>query len=484
MRANLAPELLDPVEMGRADEAAIKGGMPGIELMENAGRAVARAVRRRFVPCRTLVLAGPGNNGGDGYVAARHLSASGWPVALAALAPPRPGSDAALAAASWHGPEVAFSAATAARAELVIDAVFGAGLSRPVDGGVAEVLRTAQHVVAVDIPSGLDGATGEIRGFAPEAMLTVTFFRRKPGHLLLPGRRLCGEVVLAEIGIPASVLGAIGPRTFVNGPALWRLPVPKLAGHKYDRGYVTVLGGETMTGAARLAAAAARRIGAGMVAIAAPGPAAAAVYRAGAPGVIVTEAPVAELLADPRRGVFVAGPGLGVAFARACLPALLAAEKEVVADADALTAFAGNPEGLRGAAVLTPHAGEFARVFGPPGEDRLAAVRAAAARTGAIVVLKGADSIIAAPDGWVAINDSAPPDLASGGTGDVLAGFIAGLLAQGMAAREAAAAGVFLHGVAAARVGRGLIAEDLPLSIRDVLAEFAGRNEGWRGSDS
>lgn len=484
MTPDLPPELLDPTEMGTADRAAIKAGVPGIVLMENAGRAVARAIQRELTPCHTLVLAGPGNNGGDGYVAARYLAAAGWPVALAALAPPRPGSDAALAAARWHGPDAEFSPGAAARAALVIDAVFGAGLARPLDHSVSDVLRAAQRVVAVDIPSGIDGATGQIRGFAPQAVLTVTFFRRKPGHLLLPGRERCGEVSLADIGIPTSVLAAVHPRTFANGPQLWRLPAPALAGHKYDRGYVTVLGGESMTGAARLAAAAARRIGAGMVAIAAPGAAAASVYRAGAPGVIVTEAPLAEILADPRRGVFVAGPGLGIAAARTALPALLAEKKQVVADADALTAFASNPEGLRGATVLTPHAAEFARLFGPLGPDRLAAVRAAAARTGAIVVLKGADSIIAAPDGWAAINASAPPTLASGGTGDVLAGLIAGLLAQGMPPRDAAAAGVFLHGVAAARVGLGLIAEDLPESIPGVLREFAGRNEAWHGSDS
>ncbi|MGH7118618.1 MAG: NAD(P)H-hydrate dehydratase [Acetobacteraceae bacterium] len=484
MTPDSPPELLDPAEMSTADRAAIKSGVPGIELMENAGRAVARAVQRKGAPCLTLVLAGPGNNGGDGYVAARYLSAAGWPVALAAMAPPRPGTDAALAAARWHGPGAEFSPAAAAHAALVIDAVFGAGLARPLDGSVTDVLRAARRIVAVDMPSGIDGATGQIRGFAPRAVRTVTFFRRKPGHLLLPGRERCGEILLADIGIPATVLATVHPRTFVNGPLLWRLPAPALAGHKYDRGYVTVLGGESMTGAARLAAAAARRIGAGMVAIAAPGPAAASVYRTGAPGIIVSETPLAEIVTDPRRSVFVAGPGLGIAAARAALPALLAAGKQVVADADALTAFAGNPEGLRGAAVLTPHAAEFARLFGPPGADRLAAVRKASERTGAIVVLKGADTIIAAPDGWAAINASAPPTLASGGTGDVLAGLIAGLLAQGIAPRDAAAAGVFLHGIAAARVGRGLIAEDLPEAIPGVLKEFAGRNGEWRGSGS
>lgn len=482
MMPELPTELLDPAEMGRADTAAIESGIPGIALMENAGRAVARAVRRGFVPCRTLVLAGPGNNGGDGYVVARRLQAAGWPVTLASLAPPRPGSDAALAAARWRGPGAEFSEAVAARADLVIDALFGAGLSRALDDKVARVLRAARRVVAVDVPSGLDGANGQTLGFAPQAMLTVTFFRRKPGHLLLPGRLLCGELVLAEIGIPEAVLRAVGVRTYANGPALWRLPKPALEGHKYDRGYVTVLGGAEMTGAARLAAAAARRIGAGMVGIAAPSPAAAAIYRSGDPGVIVTERELPELLADPRRFVFAAGPGLGAAAAKGALPALIAAGKAVVADADALTAFADHPEGLRGAAVLTPHEGEFARVFGPPGPDRLAAARAAAVRTGAVVVLKGADSIIAAPDGWAAINASAPPDLATAGAGDVLAGMIAGLLAQGMPARNAAAAGVFLHGLAATGVGRGLIAEDLPEAILGALAALAWRNDEWHGS--
>lgn len=481
MTAEIPPELLAPAEMSRADAAAIESGVPGIALMENAGRAVARAVQRRFVACRTLVLAGPGNNGGDGYVVARRLQEVGWPVVLAPLAPPRPGSDAARAAARWRGFRVEFTATAAARAELVIDAVFGAGLSRPLDDKVREVLRAARRIVAVDVPSGLDGASGQPLGFAPEAVLTVTFFRRKPGHLLLPGRMLCGPLVLADIGIPKKVLRVVGANTFANGPALWHLKRPALDGHKYDRGYVTVLGGETMTGAARLVAAAARRIGAGMVGIAAPTPAAAAVYRGGEPGVIVSETALAELLADRRRRVFVAGPGLGAAAARTALPALIAAGKEVVADADALTAFAGQPDGLRGAAVLTPHAGEFARLFGPPGPDRLAAARAAAARTGAVVVLKGADSIVAAADGWAAINASAPPYLATAGAGDVLAGMIAGLIAQGMPARDAAAAGVFLHGVAAERVGRGLIAEDLPAGIPHALTTLEGRHEGWHG---
>jgi hydroxyethylthiazole kinase-like uncharacterized protein yjeF len=455
-------EVLTPAETAAADRAAVALGRPVAWLMENAGRAVARAVQARIRPCRTLVLCGPGNNGGDGYVAARLLAAAGWPVAVAAFMPggSHAGSDAAAAAARWRGPVVPFAAAEAARAGLVIDAVFGAGLARDLPDEVAAVLQAARRRVAVDVPSGLDGATGTPRGAVIAAELTVTFFRLKPGHLLLPGRELCGETVLADIGLPDAALPSGGAKTFRNDTLLWSIPIPCLHAHKYSRGHVTVLGGAAMTGAARLAALAARRAGAGLVTIAASD--GAAIYRGGEPGTIVDERPLAELLKDERRVAWVCGPGLGADAAAAALGPLLAAGRRVVVDADALTVCAGAPERLRGAAVLTPHAGEFARVFGPPGDDRLAAVRAAAVRTGAVVVLKGADTIVAAPDGRAAINDGAPPWLATAGAGDVLAGIIAGLLAQGMPAWEAAAAGVFVHGRAGALAGPLLIAEDLP----------------------
>jgi ADP-dependent NAD(P)H-hydrate dehydratase / NAD(P)H-hydrate epimerase len=462
-------ELLTPREMARADAASPTLGVPGPALMANAGRAVARAVMRRFRPCRTLVLAGPGNNGGDGYVVARLLAEHGWPVALASLAAPRPGSDAAETASRWQGPEVPFAPAEATRAALVLDAVFGAGLARDVDGIVAETLRAARRVVAIDVPSGVDGATGEVRGYAPQADLTVTFFRLKPGHLLLPGRELCGDIVLADIGLPAAVLDQVKPRCFANLPELWCLPATRPQSHKYSRGHVTVVGGAAMTGAARLAADAARRGGAGLVTIAASGNA--NVYRAGSPGMLVSEMPIAELLQDERRNVWVCGPGLGPEAARAVLPLLLAADRSVVADADVFSAFAGAPEALRGAAVLTPHAGEFSRAFGSVGSDRIGAVRAAAVRTGATVLLKGADTIIASPDGKIAINISAPPSLATAGSGDVLAGLIAGLLAQGMAPWDAAAAGAYLHGRAGVLAGTGLVAEDLLPAITAALAE-------------
>jgi len=459
------PELLTPAEMARVDALSSSLGVPGLTLMENAGRAVARSVQARFRPCRTLVLCGPGNNGGDGYVAARLLAQHGWPVAVAALAPPRDGSDAAEAARRWHDPQAAFTPDTAARAELAIDAVFGAGLARDVDGLVAETLRSARRIVAVDVPSGIDGATGAVRGFAPGAELTVSFFRLKPGHLLLPGRERCGEIVLADISLPDAALRQVRPTTFANLPELWEIPHPTASGHKYSRGHVTVLGGPAMTGAARLAADAARRAGAGMITIAATH-GGAEVYRTGSPGVIVSDAPLAELLADERRVVWVCGPGLGAEVAKQALPALLAAHRQVVADADTFTAFAGQPDALAGTAVLTPHPGEFIRVFGRPGTDRLGAARAAARRTNSVVLLKGSDTIIASPDGRAAINANAPPWLATAGAGDVLSGVIAGLLGQGMPAWEAACAGAGLHGAAAERAGPGMIAEDLLAALR------------------
>ena len=463
---DLALAVLTPEEMAEADRLA----QSSYALMEHAGRAVARAAVRMVAPSRTLVLCGPGNNGGDGYVAARLLARRGWPVRVAALAPPRPGSNAARAAACWHGPVHGFAEAQVARAGLVIDAVFGAGLSRAVDSVAAEVLDQAARcpLLAVDIPSGVDGATGAILGMAPRAMRTVSFFRRKPGHLLLPGRDRLGVLEIADIGLPASVLAQVGPRTWHNRPGLWRLRRLEATDHKYSRGVVSVCGG-AMSGAARLAAAGARGAGAGLVRIVSETHA--GLYRMGPPGLIVDEQPLAGLLDDSRRRVWICGPGLDPNEVRGALPALLAAGRQVVADAGALTEAAGEPERLRGVAVITPHAGEFARLFGDPGADRLAAARAAAHRIDAVVVLKGADSIVAAPDGRAAIAGNAPPWLATAGAGDVLSGVVAAMLAAGMAAFEAAAAAVWLHGEAGRLAGEGLLAEDLAgMLARAVLA--------------
>lgn len=458
--------LLTPDEMGEVDRLAA-ARMSSYSLMENAGRAVMRAAVRHFRPCRTLVLCGPGKNGGDGYVVARLLAQRGWPVTVAALTPPRPDGDAAAAASAWAGPVHEFDPADTARADLVIDAVFGAGLTRPVEGLAAATLAAARRVLAIDMPSGVDGATGAIFGMAPQAELTVSFFRRKPGHLLLPGRDRLGRLEIADIGIPPALLDEIAAHAWHNRPGLWHLRRLGSSDHKYTRGVVSICGGVGMSGAARLAAAGARGAGAGLVRIAAGH--GADLYRTGPAGLIVDDARLETLLADDRRRVWVCGPGLDEAEVQAALPALLRAGREIVADAGALSQAAGQPGRLAGVAVITPHAGEFAKVFGDPGQDRLDAARRAAREVGAVVVLKGSDSIIAAPDGRAAINDNAPPWLGTAGAGDVLSGIVAALLAGGMARFEAACAAVWLHGEAASLAGEGLLAEDLPGHLAEAV---------------
>ncbi|MBV9553652.1 MAG: NAD(P)H-hydrate dehydratase [Alphaproteobacteria bacterium] len=476
--------LLTPRQMAEADRLTIAAGTPGRVLMENAGRAVADAVARRWPPQPLAVLCGPGNNGGDGFAAARVLAERGWPVRLALLGERTAlKGDAAWAAAQWTGPVEALSPGALEAATLVIDALFGAGLARPLEGAAATIIRVLNErelpVIAVDVPSGIDGGTGEVRGAAPSAALTVTFFRRKPGHLLLPGRAHCGATVVAPIGITGDVLTSIAPGTGANHPALWLgdFPSPVESGHKYSRGHALIAGGAVMTGAARLAARAAARIGAGLVTVATP-ESAFAIYAAALTGVIV--APVgragdfAALLADKRRNAALIGPGAGVGDAtRDKVLAVLAAGKAAVFDADALTVFADRPAELFGAirspCVLTPHEGEFARLFDASG-SKLERARRAAQASGAVVLLKGADTVIAAPDGRAAINENAPPQLATAGSGDVLAGIVLGLLAQRMQPFEAACAAAWLHGDAAGRFGVGLVAEDLIETLPATLA--------------
>lgn len=457
--------LLSPSEMGRVDAGC---NIPVLALMEAAGRAVTRAIQKQFRPVPVLVLCGPGNNGGDGYVVARLLEQAGWDVALAALAPPPPGSDAAAMAARWRGPRVAWEAGRAARAGLVVDAVFGAGLTRDVGADVAGVLAAARGpVVAIDVPSGLDGGTGLARGAVRAADLTITFVRRKPGHLLLPGRALCGTLVCADIGVPDAAVAAVGARCFANAPGLWTLPSAAVQDTKYSRGHVAIAVGTTMPGAARLAGMAARRAGAGLLTLLAPDAATATLLRGAEPGALVSEA---TPLGDARIGAWVVGPGLPPdATTRALGRSVIGAGRALVADAGLLSACAGDPGSLAGAAVLTPHLGEFTRVFGPV-TDRLASARAAAALTGAVVLLKGADTVIAAPDGRAVINENAPPWLATGGTGDVLAGSIAALIARGMPHFEASCSAAWLQGECAAQAGEGCLAEDvacgLPAAMR------------------
>lgn len=490
----LALALLTPTEMAQADRLTAVGGVCGPDLMETAGRSVAKALMARWAPCPVAVLCGPGNNGGDGFVVARHLAAAGWKVRVALLGErSHLSGDAAHHAALWEGACEALSPDCLGDAALVVDALFGAGLSRPLDGIARRTVERLQAkglpICAVDVPSGLDGATGLVRGAAAPAELTVTFFRKKPGHLLFPGRRLCGELVLADIGTPAGVLDDIQPQTFENGPALWleHYPWPRLEGHKYQRGEVLVLGGEEITGASRMTAHGAMRVGAGLVTLAAPA-LTWSIYAAAMPGVIVRRMDHAEdfeaLLADPRRNAVAIGPGAGVsATTRQHVLAALATRRPVVIDADAITAFADAPEQLFeaicGPCVLTPHAGEFGRVFGAldANADKLERTRSAALRSGAVVVLKGADTVIAAPDGRAIINANAPPQLATGGSGDVLTGFVAGLLAQGLTPYDAAAAAVWLHGQVATTFGLGLVAADLPDGLPSVLQDLARRRD-------
>ncbi len=475
--------LLTPAQMGDADRAAEAAGTSGPALMEAAGGAVAVALGGRWRMRPVTVLCGPGNNGGDGFVVARHLQAAGWPVKVALMGPlDQLKGQAAGAAGQWHGGLIPFTPESLGGAGVIVDAIFGAGLARPLTGAalaLVEAMKTRGiPICAVDTPSGLDGATGCVRGAAATAELTVTFFRKKPGHVLYPGRGLCGEVVVADIGTPVGVLGPIASDTWENGPELWLdgYPWPRPESYKYKRGEVLVLGGEAITGASRMTALAAARAGAGMVTMAAPA-SVWSVYATSLIDAIVLkvdgDADWAALLADPRRNVIAMGPGAGVGEAtRRHVLAALATRRACVVDADALTAFAEAPEDLfdaiKGPCVMTPHAGEFMRLFHFEG-DKLARTRAAARQSGAVVLLKGPDTVIAAPDGRAIINANAPPQLATGGSGDVLTGFISGLLAQGMAPFEAAAAGVWLHGAAAEMFGVGLVAQDLPDSLPRVL---------------
>jgi len=480
--------LLTVAEMARADAMAVAAGVANERLMEAAGTAVARETARRFPRQPVVVLCGPGNNGGDGFVAARKLREAGFDVRIALF-----GSrdaykgEAAFHAKRWKGPCAALSPRSLEGAGLVVDALFGAGLARPLEGAalaaVEEVARRGLTCVAVDVPSGVHGDTGQVLGGAAKAALTVTFFRRKPGHLLMPGRDLCGEVAVADIGTPPGVLDSIRPSVFANDPALWlaQLPFPTLADHKYRRGHALVVGGAKMTGAARLAARAALRAGAGIVTIAGP-PEAIPIYAGYMPGVLTEKisaaVELAALLSDPRKTAVLVGPGNGVGQAtRGNVDAALSAKRACVLDADALTSFESDPDALLGAAkgpcLMTPHEGEFARLFGNAGvdlaADKLSRARAAAKLARAVVLIKGADTVIASPDGKAVINANAPPELATAGAGDVLSGIALGLLAQGMEPFAAAAAAAWMHGAAATEIGPGLIAEDLEGALPAVL---------------
>lgn len=493
--------LLSVAEMAAADAATIAAGTPGIVLMEKAGKAVADAVTRRARPGqRILVLCGPGNNGGDGFVAARLLVERGYRVVLA-LTGERATlkGDAALAAETWTGPIELIGATDPTQHDLVVDAFFGAGLSRPISGEAATLVErvnaAGRTVIAVDMPSGVHGDTGLTDGPAIHAAETVTFFRLKPGHLLHPGRALCGVVTLADIGILPEIIfapGRVMSSTFRNAPALWRAHLPNHAAgiHKYGRGAVAVAaGGLSGVGAPRLGARAALRTGAGLATIICR-PEALAAHAARGPDALMqasaADAPAFEAaLATRKVDALLIGPALGLDDgARSWTASALRGAWPCVFDADALShigahrsPFTAQLRRRSGAAVLTPHEGEFKRLFGEAEgfeakRGKLVRARQAARLTGAVVILKGPDTVIAGPDGRAAINETGSPALATAGSGDVLGGIVAGLLAQKTPAFEAACAAVWLHGRAGEELGRGLIADDLPEALPTMLARL------------
>jgi len=489
--------ILTTQQMTAAEAQAIAGGVSAFTLMRRAGAAVADAIGALYEQQPVMVMAGPGNNGGDGFIAAQQLLQRGWQVTVGLLGEQSALSGAAAQAASLYGGEVvALEAGLLADRPLVIDALFGTGLSRPVEGVAAQMLaiiKTQELVcVAVDIPSGVNGDTGEVLGVAAPADVTITFHRKKRGHVLMPGARFCGDVVVADIGIPDALTEDVQCALQENRPDLWReaLPWPRPQGHKYNRGYAVVQGGTLAhTGAARMAARAALRMGAGLVSVACDRESL-PVYAQSFEAVMTRVADNAEaldaLLADDRISAYLIGPGAGVnADTKARVQAALARRKPVVLDADALTMFSDDPqvlfEPLKGIpAIFTPHGGEFSGLFGALVDgtaDKVAQVQQAASLSGAVVVYKGADTVIAAPDGRVVVNALASSWLATAGSGDVLAGMCCGLLAGRMPAFEAACAAVWMHGAAALAFGPGLIAEDLPDLLPDIWSYLADTPE-------
>ncbi len=493
-------ELLTVKEMYEADRLTISGGTSGIDLMENAGVGVVEVINAHWPDVHHVtVLCGPGNNGGDGYVVARLLAGQGCLVRLVNVLPEQKlQGDAAIAAERYRGEVAALSSLRLEQADLIVDAMFGAGLSRDLTDEIArcvgEINDSDIPVLSIDIPSGIDGDSGAVRGCAIRADHTVTFFRHKIAHMLLPGKSHCGPVTVKNIGIADDVLMTILPRCFANEPGarLKRLAQGQTKGdadqHKYSRGHVLALsGGQGKTGAGRLAARGALRAGAGLVSVACP-PDALAENAAQLTAIMIkvfaNQAELETLLQDRRLNSVVAGPGLGVGRqTRQCVDVILKSGAKTVIDADGLTSFSDKENAadlfaaIKGLperdVVLTPHQGEFDRLFGVLEGSKLDKAKAAAGLSGAVLVFKGPDTVIAAPDGVIAINANAPASLATAGSGDVLEGIIAGLIGQGMSGYKAACAGVWMHGRAATLFGPGLIAEDLPEMLPKVWSELS-----------
>ncbi len=480
--------LLSSEQMRAAEDVAIAQGMSSAALMENAGHAVADVAMRGWTMRPTVVLCGPGNNGGDGFVIARHLAEMGWPVKVGLLGRRDTlKGDAKLMADLYQGDIVIATPELLASAGLIVDALFGTGLSRDIDKEARALIEAinahAAPVLAIDLPSGVNADSGAVLGIAVQAARTVTFFKKKPGHVLFPGRAFSGAVDVVDIGISEGALSDGARVTFENQPGLWGRAFPQVHWqmHKYHRGHVfAVSGGPSHTGAARLAAVGAQRIGAGLVTVLSPGNAM-SVNAHHLTSIMLRRADSADEVGgylkgkDKYRRTAIIGPAAGVGEGtKAATLEILKSSSSAIIDADALMSFIDNPQELfdvlRPQDVLTPHSAEFERLFGEIGQaGSMGAARAASAKSGAVLVLKGADTVIAAPDGRACINTNAPPTLATAGSGDVLAGFIGGLMAQGMPEFEAACAGVWFHGACGQAAGMGLIAEDLPRAVPAVL---------------
>ena len=499
MNIHFPVELLTPEEMGDADHlAATLNREDSFKLMERAGQAIADIVLNDYRQCRKIaVLCGPGNNGGDGYMAAHILKSHGFEPTIFALGTPRARSDAEKAAALWGAKHLAFDNFSSPQDfDVVIDALYGAGLDRPLEQLLQEKLKRLNEsgvpVIAVDLPSGVFGQNGAIKGESVKASKTVTFFRLKPGHACYPGRLQCGEIRLADIGIPEKVLETIKPTRFINFPSLWLKNWPELDYdiHKYRRGHAVVFSGhQSSTGAARLAAHAAARSGAGLVTIVSPEDAL-LVHEMHLTSIMLKEmgsdTEILDFLENRKVRSVILGPAFGsLERALSIIEAVLLKSKifTLVLDADALTAMAGKSEEIFALikqspvnVILTPHEGEFQRVFPSVAhmEDlsRIEKAAKAATDSGSVVVYKGADTIIASPDGRLAVNVNGTPFLATAGAGDVLSGIIGGLSAQKMLPFEAACAGVFLHARCAEHFGPGMIADDIVSAIPLVLSEI------------
>lgn len=486
----LETAILTAEEMRKAEVRAFEGGLDSYEVMQKAGWAVAAAILKSKRKGRALILCGPGNNGGDGWVAAKALKEKGWRVACCTLADPGKYKGDARRAFEAAGIEPVSIPENPGRFDVIVDALFGTGLARPLEGKAAEWVNKAGAAealkVAVDMPSGISSDTGQVLGAAFTADLTVTFFRKKRGHMLNPGMEHCGEVRVAQIGFTETHLKGLDIKVFENAPALWlkEFPRPAAETYKHKRGHVAVFGGKAeMSGAARMAAYAALRTGAGLVTTLVP-KAAVEVYAKQQLAVMTrgfaSLEDVKKAFGAGRFTAIVIGPGNGVGKGtQKRVLATLETGLPAVLDADALTSFEKAPEKLFKAlhenAVLTPHAGEFRRLFPKldPEKDKIKAAQTAAKEAGCIVLLKGAATVIAAPGEAAIVNVHASPYLATAGAGDVLSGIIAGLLAQGMPPWCAAAAAAWLHGEVSLKAGPGLIAEDLIKRLPAALKKLA-----------